>query len=50
LYLLQPLNPDAVQLEWNNPDVDGLIQFLVTEKGFKYVILHISGLPLTSIQ
>jgi hypothetical protein len=24
-----------LQLEWKNPDVDGLIQFLVTEKGFK---------------
>ncbi len=24
------------QLEWKNPDVDGLVQFLVTEKGFKY--------------
>ncbi|TEB40109.1 PIN domain-like protein [Coprinellus micaceus] len=25
---------DEVELEWKNPDVDGLIQFLVTEKGF----------------
>ena len=25
------------QLEWRNPDVEGLVQFLVTEKGFKYV-------------
>lgn len=24
-----------VQIEWKNPDVDGLVQFLVTEKGFK---------------
>lgn len=24
-----------VQLEWKNPDVEGLVQFLVTEKGFK---------------
>lgn len=24
-----------VQLEWKNPDVNGLVQFLVTEKGFK---------------
>lgn len=23
------------QLEWKNPDVDALMQFLVTEKGFK---------------
>lgn len=23
------------QIEWKSPDVDGLIQFLVTEKGFK---------------
>lgn len=28
------------KLEWTNPDVDGLIQFLVTEKGFKCVILQ----------
>ena len=27
----------VVQLEWTNPDVDGLVQFLVTEKGFKCV-------------
>lgn len=33
------------QLEWKNPDVDGLIQFLVTEKGFKYVF---PGLSLVS--
>ncbi|CAK5268763.1 unnamed protein product [Mycena citricolor] len=25
---------DEVELEWKNPDVDGLIQFLVVEKGF----------------
>ncbi|KAF7330492.1 Flap endonuclease 1 [Mycena venus] len=25
---------DEIELEWNNPDVDGLVQFLVTEKGF----------------
>jgi flap endonuclease-1 len=23
------------ELEWKNPDMDGLVQFLVTEKGFK---------------
>ena len=23
------------KLEWKNPDIDGLVQFLVTEKGFK---------------
>ena len=23
------------QLEWKDPDIDGLVQFLVTEKGFK---------------
>ncbi|KAF8886202.1 PIN domain-like protein [Infundibulicybe gibba] len=28
------LPADEVELEWKNPDVDGLIQFLVTEKGF----------------
>ncbi|KAF5311726.1 hypothetical protein D9611_009458 [Ephemerocybe angulata] len=25
---------DELELEWKNPDVDGLVQFLVTEKGF----------------
>ncbi|KAG2009651.1 flap endonuclease-1 [Coprinopsis cinerea AmutBmut pab1-1] len=25
---------DQVELEWKNPDVEGLVQFLVTEKGF----------------
>ncbi|KIK08053.1 hypothetical protein K443DRAFT_86149 [Laccaria amethystina LaAM-08-1] len=28
------LPADEVELEWTNPDIDGLIQFLVTEKGF----------------
>jgi len=28
------LPADEVELEWSNPDVDGLVQFLVTEKGF----------------
>ncbi|KAF8158036.1 PIN domain-like protein [Crassisporium funariophilum] len=28
------LPADEVELEWVNPDVDGLVQFLVTEKGF----------------
>ncbi|KAF8799397.1 PIN domain-like protein [Phlegmacium glaucopus] len=28
------LPADEVELEWTNPDVDGLVQFLVTEKGF----------------
>jgi len=28
------LPADEVELEWNNPDVDGLVQFLVDEKGF----------------
>lgn len=27
-----------LQLEWKNPDVEGLIEFLVKEKGFKYVV------------
>ena len=26
---------DKVELEWKNPDVDGLVDFLVREKGFK---------------
>ncbi|THH29118.1 hypothetical protein EUX98_g5065 [Antrodiella citrinella] len=25
---------DELEIEWKNPDVDGLVQFLVTEKGF----------------
>ncbi|KAK0208336.1 flap endonuclease 1 [Desarmillaria ectypa] len=25
---------DEIELEWKNPDIDGLVQFLVTEKGF----------------
>ncbi|SJL05752.1 probable Flap endonuclease 1-A [Armillaria ostoyae] len=25
---------DDIELEWKNPDIDGLVQFLVTEKGF----------------
>lgn len=29
-----------VQLEWKNPDVEGLVQFLVAEKGFKYDVSH----------
>lgn len=28
------LNYYAPQLEWRNPDIEGLVQFLVTEKGF----------------
>ncbi|OAX41669.1 PIN domain-like protein [Rhizopogon vinicolor AM-OR11-026] len=28
------LPASEVELEWKNPDVDGLVQFLVTEKGF----------------
>jgi flap endonuclease-1 len=26
--------PDQIKLEWKDPDEDGLVQFLVTEKGF----------------
>ena len=29
----------TLQLEWNDPDVEGLVQFLVTEKGFKFVVI-----------
>lgn len=36
LFFGRAYEPD-LQLEWNNPDVDGLIQFLVTEKGFRYL-------------
>lgn len=28
----------SFQLEWKNPDVEGLVEFLVKEKGFKYVL------------
>ncbi|KIM43031.1 hypothetical protein M413DRAFT_443842 [Hebeloma cylindrosporum] len=28
------LPADEIELEWKNPDVEGLVQFLVTEKGF----------------
>ncbi|KIK62353.1 hypothetical protein GYMLUDRAFT_164624 [Collybiopsis luxurians FD-317 M1] len=35
LFLKPGVTPaDEVELEWKNPDVDGLVQFLVTEKGF----------------
>lgn len=33
---------EDVELEWKAPDVDGLVQFLVVEKGFKYVFLEFS--------
>jgi hypothetical protein len=26
-----------VQVEWKAPDVDGLVEFLCRDKGFKYV-------------
>lgn len=29
----------VVQLEWKNPDVEGLVDFLVKQKGFKYVLV-----------
>lgn len=29
------LPADQVELEWRTPDVEGLVQFLVVEKGFK---------------
>jgi len=32
------------QLEWKEPDVEGLVDFLVREKGFMYVITIISPL------
>ena len=35
---------DEIELEWKNPDVDGLVEFLVTEKGFKYVHTRVSAL------
>ncbi|KAJ4479951.1 flap endonuclease 1 [Lentinula aciculospora] len=35
LFMKPDVTPaDDLELEWKNPDVDGLIQFLVTEKGF----------------
>jgi flap endonuclease-1 len=30
---------DASKLEWKDPDVDGLVQFLVKDNGFKYECL-----------
>jgi flap endonuclease-1 len=30
---------DEVEVEWKNPDVEGLVEFLVKEKGFKCAIL-----------
>jgi flap endonuclease-1 len=38
-YVYSSLNTITFQLEWKNPDVEGLVQFLVTEKGFKCVSL-----------
>jgi flap endonuclease-1 len=32
------LPADEVELDWRAPDVDGLVKFLVSEKGFKYVL------------
>lgn len=38
LFLKPDVQPAAeLELEWKNPDVDGLVDFLVTEKGFKCV-------------
>ncbi|KAJ3917879.1 flap endonuclease 1 [Lentinula edodes] len=35
LFLKPDVTPaDELDLDWKNPDVDGLVQFLVTEKGF----------------
>ncbi|KAJ3838510.1 flap endonuclease 1 [Lentinula raphanica] len=35
LFMKPDVTPaDELELEWKNPDMDGLIQFLVTEKGF----------------
>ena len=35
LFFLKKQKSQRPQLDWKNPDVDGLVQFLVTEKGFK---------------
>lgn len=32
-----------IQLEWKSPDVDGLIDFLVREKGFRSVASHLAA-------
>ena len=38
MFLKPDVKPaDEIELEWRNPDVDGLVKFLVEEKGFKYV-------------
>jgi flap endonuclease-1 len=34
-----------LQLEWKNPDIDGLVQFLVTEKGFRCDLSSACHLP-----
>ena len=36
----------ANQLEWKTPDVDGLVDFLVKDKGFKYAPLLSGGYVL----
>jgi len=41
---LRPLN----QLEWKSPDVDGLVEFLVKDKGFKCVLMVLYGLNLNN--
>lgn len=28
------LDPEEIELKWNSPDIDGLVEFLVKEKGF----------------
>lgn len=38
LFLKPDVTPaDELDLEWKNPDIDGLVDFLVREKGFKCV-------------
>ena len=43
------LPANEVELEWKAPDVDGLVQFLVNEKGFKCVVFSFVFLSFLSI-
>ena len=34
-----------IEVEWKNPDVEGLVEFLVKDKGFKYVSVSLPTSP-----
>ena len=48
LFMKPDVTPaDKLELEWKSPDIEGLVDFLVKEKGFKYVpCLHAVPLAL----